>query len=213
MSSQDAAPSEPDTPGTPTPTPNPSVLPQVSPRKPPRFPPETPRTVRVQAYPEDLRELQAWIRRYGETHDVPAAGRKGGRPPVAAEAFRALLRTAQLLPTGARASVRIRKADAAARIGFARLYRRTGFAKALPYSAIEPVVAAASGADRPLRRWTATVGFCQRRILAPFQPGAERLRPADALQEILPTVVPELAYGFGPVVYQSTLGDYLEGRT
>jgi hypothetical protein len=70
-----------------------------------------------------------------------------------------------------------------------------------PYANIETVVARATGADRPQRRIEKTVEACEARVIAPYlvQKGEPVLTAA------IPTLVPEYYYGWGAIVYQSTL--------
>ncbi len=191
---------------------HPLVLPSVSPRKPTRFPPETPVGARIQVYPRDLERFHALVRRHAKSGLVASTGidletgrRVGGRPPVASEAFRALLENAEAASRRPRASGRtdrVRRVDDSARVGFGRLFRSFP-TRLLPYRpSVERVVAQATGADRPQRRISATVGFCERHFIAGFAVGDGR--PAR-LDLVLPTMVPDLYYGWGPVVYQSTL--------
>ena len=200
----------PRTPGDPS---QPLVLPRVSPRKPTRFPPETPTGARVQVYPSDLPRLRSLIRRLAGNGLIPSTGydgetgkKVGGRPPVAAETFRALLDNAEatlLLPRASKGRERERRVDEAARVGFARLFgpRPT---RLFPYQpSIEGVAARSSGADRPLRRIEAVARFCEKRIIAGFSLGGGR---PHRMELVLPTMVPDLYYGWGPVVYQVTLG-------
>ena len=135
-------------------------------------------------------------------------GRKvGGRPPVAAEAFRALLDNADASTRHPRASNRldrVRRVDDAARVGFGRLFRAFP-TRLLPFRpSVERVVAQATGADRPQRRVDATIGFCERHLIAGFAVCDGR---PSRLDLVLPTMVPDLYYGWGPVVYQTTLDE------
>jgi hypothetical protein len=211
---RDVSPSETAPPGTPNPNPNPKPLvhPPVSPRKPPRFPPETPVGVRVQLYPRDLERFHALVRKFAKSGQVASTGidletgkRVGGRPPVASEAFRALLDNAEGPPRRPRASKgpeRVRRVDDAARVGFGRLFRPFP-TRLLPYRpSVERVVTQSTGADRPQRRIEATIGFCERRLIAPFAVGDGRPTRLDL---VLPTMVLDLYYGWGPVIYQTTL--------
>ena len=206
------SPSRAVSPGTPAGPPQPLVHPRVSPRKPPSFPPETPTGARVQAYPSDLPRFKSLIRRLAQNGLIPSTGidretgrRVGGRPPVAAETFRALLDNAEvalLQPRASKGREHARRVDEAARVGFARLFgpRPTHL---LPYRpSIEGVAARASGADRPLRRIEAVARFCEKRIIAGFSVGGGR---PHRMELVLPTMVPDLFYGWGPVVYQTTL--------
>lgn len=206
------SPSETRSPGSPGDPSQPLVLPRVSPRKPTRFPPETPTGARVQVYPSDLPRLRSLIQRLAGNGLIPSTGydretgrRSGGRPPVAAETFRALLDNAEvalLRPRALRGKERTRRVDDAARVGFARLFgpRPT---RLMPYRpSIEGVAARASGADRPLRRIEAVTRFCEKRIIASFSVAARR---PHRMELVLPTMVPDLYYGWGPVVYQTTL--------
>ena len=199
----------PRTPGDPS---HPLVLPRVSPRIPTRFPPETPTGARVQAYPSDLPRLHSLIRRLAGNGLIPSTGydretgkKVGGRPPVAAETFRALLDNAEatlLRPRASKRKERARRVDEAARVGFARLFgpRPT---RLFPYQpSIEGVAARSSGADRPLRRIEAVARFCEKRIIAGFSVAGGR---PHRMELVLPTMVPDLYYGWGPVVYQTTL--------
>jgi hypothetical protein len=199
-------------PGTPGDPSQPLVPPRVSPRKPTRFPPETPTGARVQAYPSDLPRLRSLIRRLACNGLIPSTGydtetgrRIGGRPPVAAETFRALLDNAEaslLRPRATKGKERAQRVDEAARVGFARLFgpRPT---RLMPYRpSIEGVAARASGADRPLRRIEAVAQFCEKRIIAGFSVTDGR---PHRMELVLPTMVPDLYYGWGPVVYQTTL--------
>jgi hypothetical protein len=191
---------------------HPPVPPSVSPRKPTRIPPETPVGARIQVYPRDLERFHALVRRYAKSGlaastgiDLETGRRVGGRPPVASEAFRALLENAEAASRRPRASGRtdrVRRIDDSARVGFGKLFRSFP-TRLLPYRpSVERVVAQATGADRPQRRVAATVGFCERHFIAGFVVGDGR--PAR-LDLVLPTMVPDLYYGWGPVVYQTTL--------
>jgi hypothetical protein len=199
----------PEAPGDPS---QPLVHPRVSPRKPTRFPPETPTGARLQVYPSDLPRLKSLIRRLAGNGLIPSTGydsetgkRVGGRPPVAAETFRALLDNAEVAlqrPRASKGRERARRVDEAARIGFARLFgpRPTHL---LPYRpSVEGVAARASGADRPLRRIEAVARFCEKRLIAGFSVAGGR---PHRMELVLPTMVPDLYYGWGPVVYQTTL--------
>ncbi len=199
-------------PGTPGDPSQPLVHPRVSPRKPTRFPPETATGARVQVYPSDLPRLRSLIRRLASNGLIPSTGydretgkRVGGRPPVAAETFRALLDNAEatlLRPRASKGKERARRVDEAARVGFARLFgpRPTHL---MPYRpSIEGVAARASGADRPLRRIEAVARFCEERIIAGFSVADGR---PHRMELVLPTMVPDLYYGWGPIVYQTTL--------
>ncbi len=169
--------------------------------------------MRVQAYPADLRALRAYIRRLergglvGSRGTYESGRRIGGRPPVAAEALRLLLRNAGVIsppPRASRVQERARRVDEAARVGFGRLYRRVGETRILAYPRIEPTVAAVSGADRPIRRWQATAHFCEARILAPYQVSGDPPRPR-LFGAAVPGLVPELYFGWGPATWQTTL--------
>lgn len=206
------APSVAGSPGTPGVPAQPIVLPRVSPRKPTPFPPETPTGARVQVYPSDLRRLRSLIHRLAGNGLIPSTGydsetgkKVGGRPPIAAETFRALLDNADatlLRPRASKGRERGRRVDDAARVGFARLFgpRPT---RLFPYHpSIEGIAARSSGADRPLRRIEAVARFCEKRIIAGFSLGDGC---PHRMELVLPTMVPELYYGWGPVVYQTTL--------
>jgi hypothetical protein len=197
------------TPGDPS---QPPVLPRVLPTKPPRFPTQTPTKLWTRAYPRDVARFQALVRRFARNGLVPSTGidletgrRVGGRPPVVAEAFRALLDNAEatfLRPRASNRSDRGRRVDDAARVGFGRLFRAFP-TRLLPYRpSVERVVGHATGADRPQRRIAATVDFCDRRLIAGFSVGNGRPARMDL---VLPTMVPDLYYGWGPTVYQTTL--------
>jgi hypothetical protein len=166
------------------------------------------------AYPRDVARFRALVRKFAKSGLVASTGidlatgkRVGGRPPVASEAFRTLLDTAEAVSRRPRASSRtdrVRRIDDAARVGFGRLFRPFP-TRLLPYRpAVERVVAQATGADRPQRRVAATVDFCERHMIAGFTSGDGRPHRLDL---VLPTMVPDLYYGWGPVVYQATLDD------
>lgn len=167
----------------------------------------------MQAYPSDLTRFRAVIRRLSRNGLVQSSGydretgkKVGGRPPVAAEAFRTLLDNAEHLsmpPRASRGREHARRVDEAARVGFARLFgpRPTHL---LPYRpSIEGVAARASGADRPQRRIDAVARFCERQFIAGFSLSAGG-RP-QRMDLVLPTMVPDLYYGWGPTIYQTTL--------
>jgi hypothetical protein len=139
--------------------------------------------------------------------DLETGKRVGGRPPVVAEAFRALLENAEAVSGRARASRRgdhVRRVDDAARVGFGRLFRAFP-TRLLPYRpSVERVVTQATGADRPQRRIDATIGFCERQLIGAFAIGEGK---PSRLDLVLPTMVPDLYYGWGPVIYQTTLDD------
>jgi hypothetical protein len=205
-------PSETASPRTPGDPSGPPVLPPVSPRKPTRFPPETPVGARVQLYPRDPERFHALVRRFAKSGLVPSTGidletgkRVGGRPPVASEAFRALMENAEgrsRRPRASKGPERVRRIDDAARVGFGRLFRSFP-TRLLPYRpSVERIVAQATGADRPQRRIDATIGFRERHLIAPFTVGDGRPTRLDL---VLPTMVPDLYYGWGPVVYQTSL--------
>ena len=207
--------SETTSPGTPTGPPSPLVHPPVSPTKPTRFTNQTPRVYWTRAYPSDIPRFQALVRKLARSGLVASTGidlesgkRVGGRPPVVAEAFRALLDNAEATDLRPRASGRrdrARKVDEAARVGFGRLFRQFP-TRLLPYRpSIERVVTQATGADRPQRRIDATIGFCDRRLSGAIQAGDGR---PSRLELVLPTMVPGLYYGWGPVVYQTTLDEH-----
>ena len=204
--------------GTPNPNPKTLVLPQVSVPKPASFSTETPsRSLQFHgyAYPEDVARFRALVRKFARSGLIPSTGidiesgkRVGGRPPVVAEAFRALLDNAEAssrrprASRGSRGPEGIRRVDDAARVGFGRLFRAFPN-RLLPFSPyVEQVVTRATGADRVQRRIEATIGFCERRLIAGFAVGQGR---PTRLELILPTMVPDLYYGWGPVVYQTTL--------
>ena len=204
--------SETRSPGTPGDPSQPPVLPRVSPTKPPRFTKQTPRVYWTRAYPGDIARFQALVRKFARSGLVTSTGidletgkRVGGRPPVVAEAFRALLDNVEstfLRPRASNRSDRVRRVDDAARVGFGRLFRPFP-TRLLPYRpSVERVVTQATGADRPQRRIGATVEFCERHLIAGFSVGEGRPRRMDL---VLPTMVPDLYYGWGPVVYQTTL--------
>lgn len=206
------SPSETASPRAPGDPSGPLVLPPVSPRKPTRFPPETSASARIQAYPRDLDRLHALVRRFARSGLVASTGidmesgkKVGGRPPVAAEAFRALLDNAEASsrrPRASRGPDRIRRVDEAARVGFGRLFRAFP-TRLLPFRpSVERVVAQATGADRPQRRIDATIGFCDRHLIGAFAVGGGK---PSRLDLVLPTMVPDLYYGWGPIVYQLTL--------
>ncbi len=200
------------------PPPNPTqplVHPPVSVPKPTRFRTQThPRSLQFHghAYPEDVARFRAMVRKFARSGLIASTGvdletgkRVGGRPPVVAEAFRALLDNAEAShrrPRASNRSDRFRRVDDAARVAFGRLFR--GFpTRLLPYRpSVERVVAQATGADRPQRRIDATIGFCERRLIAGFTVGDGH---PSRLDLVLPTMVPDLYYGWGPVVYQTTL--------
>jgi hypothetical protein len=199
-------------PGTLGPSSRTLVLPPVSPGKPTRFPRETPRPYWVMAYPSDVARFRALVRKFAKSGLVASTGidletgkRVGGRPPVASEAFRALLDSAEAAFRRPRASSRtdrLRRGDDAARVGFGRLFHSFP-TRLLPYRpSVERVVAQATGADRCQRRIAATVDFCERHLIAGFATGDGRPHRLDL---VLPTMVPDLYYGWGPVVYQATL--------
>ena len=199
----------PRTPGDPS---QPLVLPRVSPPKPPRFPTQTPTKLWTRAYPSDVARFQALVRRFARSGLVSSTGidlktgrRVGGRPPVVAEAFKAFLDNAEatfLRPRASNRSDRVRRVDDAARVGFGRLFRPFP-TRLLPFRpSVERVVTQATGADRPQRRIAATVEFCERHLIAGYSVGSGRPTRIDL---VLPTMVPDLYYGWGPVVYQTTL--------
>jgi glutathione S-transferase len=167
-------------------------------------------------YEADLPRFRALVHRFGSSGLVPSTGidvetgkKVGGRPPVASETFRAILDAAEASyrPRARRKGERARRADEAARVAFGRLFRQFP-TRLLPYRpAIERVVTQATGADRVQRRIEATIGFCERRLLGAFSVSEGR---PSRLDLVLPTMVPGLYYGWGPVVYQSTL-DAIEG--
>ncbi|MGH9920590.1 MAG: hypothetical protein ACRD6W_17195 [Nitrososphaerales archaeon] len=138
-------------------------------------------------------------------YDRETGRRVGGRPPIAAETFRALLDNAEALlprPRASKQSEGARRGDEAARVGFARLFgpRPT---RLLPYHPfVEGVAGRAAHADRPQRRIDAVARFCERRIIAGYAVGESRPR---RMELVLPTMVPDLYYGWGPVAYQTTL--------
>ena len=211
---RDASPSESTSPGTPTGPSQPLVLPPVSPTKPPRFTKQTPRTYWTRAYPSDVARFQTLVRKFARSGLISSTGvdletgkKVGGRPPVVAEAFRALLDNAEAFtrrPRASQGSDRIRKVDDAARVGFGRLFRAYP-TRLLPFRpSVERVVAQATGADRPQRRIDATVGFCERHLIGAFAVGGGK---PSRLDLVLPTMVPDLYYGWGPIVYQRTLDD------
>ncbi len=105
-------------------------------------------------------------------------------------------------PSGRPRASKPRNVDEAARAGFGQLFRRRGKTKLVGYDEIEPVVARATGADRRQRRIEATVRFCDSQILGPFFVSSTG---APVLTRALPTLVSEYRYGWGPVVYQTTL--------
>lgn len=208
---------------------------RVSPRKPPSFPKETPRTGWIQVYPSDWSSLRAYLRRIERsrfpprsTGADPETGKgTGGRPPVAAEAFRALLREAGVLPGRPRAPARLVRAvkvDEAAREGFRRLWRRDPKGL-LAFPEVRPVVQAATGADRPSRIYRATAELCEWRLIAALDRGphlestklsrtglvsTRDLTPRPVLVETaLPSLVPDYLYAWGPAVYQTTLEEHL----
>lgn len=199
------------------------VPPQVSHTKPPSFthethPHPTPHTLPfpTRAYPEDVARFRAMVKKLAGSGLVASTGvdmetgrKVGGRPPVAAETLKALLDNAEAISRRPRASrVRrgsrgIQRIDEAARIGFGRLFRAFP-TRLLPYRPhVERVVSMATGADRAQRRIDETIGFCERRLIAGFAVAGGG-RPAR-LDLVLPTVVPDLYYGWGPVVYNTTL--------
>ena len=193
---------------------HPLVLPRVSPPKPPRFPTQTPTKLWTRAYPSDVARFHALVRRFARSGLISSTGidletgkRVGGRPPVVAEAFRALLDNAEATLLRSRASNRsdrVRRVDDAARVGFGRLFRPYP-TRLLPFRpSVERVVTQATGADRPQRRIAATVEFCERHLIAGFSVGSGRPTRMDL---VLPTMVPDLYYGWGPVVYQTTLDE------
>jgi hypothetical protein len=207
-------PSETTSPGTPGDPSQPLVLPRVSPTKPTSITNQTPRVYWTRAYPSDIPRFQALVRKLAGSGLVPSTGidletgkRVGGRPPVVAEAFRALLDNAEASsrrPRASRGRRDARNVDDAARVGFGRLFRAFP-TRLLPYRpSVERVVGLDAGADRPQRRIDATIGFCERHLIAGFAVGDGK--PAR-LDLVLPTMVPDLYYGWGPVVYQSTLDD------
>ncbi len=210
-----ASPSETTSPGTPNPNPKPLVLPRVSPAKPPRFTSETSAILWTRAYPSDRARFENLVRKFARSGLVPSTGidvetgkRVGGRPPVVAEAFRSLLDNAEAssrrprASRGSRGPEQIRRVDDAARVGFGRLFRAFP-TRLLPYRPyVERVVTRATGADRAQRRIDATIGFCERHLIAGFAVGEGR---PSRLDLVLPTMVPDLHYGWGPVVYQTTL--------
>jgi hypothetical protein len=206
------APSEHPSPGAPAVSSQPLVLPQVSPTKPPRSTNQTPTKLWTRAYPSDIVRFQSIVRKFARSGLVASTGvdletgkRVGGRPPVVAEAFRALIdnaETSSRRPRAPRGADRIRRVDDAARVGFGRLFRAYP-TRLLPYRpAVERVVTQATGADRPQRRIEATIGFCERHLIGAFAVGEGR---PTRLDFVLPTMVPDLYYGWGPVVYQTTL--------
>ena len=167
----------------------------------------------MQLYPRDLARFRALVQRFAKSGLVASTGidmetgkRVGGRPPVAAEAFRALVDNADASlrpPRASRVRGRVRPVDDAARVGFGRLFRAFP-TRLLAYPNIEKVVERATGADRPQRRIEATIGFCERRLIAGFAVGQSR---PSRLDLVLPTMVPDLYYGWGPIVYQTTLDE------
>lgn len=215
-----AGPASPSVTAPQDPPPNPTqpiVHPPVSPTKPPSFTNETSAILWTRAYPSDKARFSNLVRKFARSGLVPSTGidletgkRVGGRPPVVAEAFRALLDNAEAssrrprASRGSRGPEQIRKADDAARVGFGHLFRAFP-TRLLPYRPyVEGVVARATGADRVQRRIDATIGFCERRLIAGFTVGEGR---PSRLDLVLPTMVPDLYYGWGPVVFQTTLDD------
>jgi hypothetical protein len=205
---------EPTSPETPTPTLKSLVLPPVSSPKPTRFITQTPTKLWGRAYPDDIVRFRSLVRKFARSGHVSSTGidletgkRVGGRPPVVAEAFRALLDNAEASsrrPRASRSPERVRRVDDAARVGFGRLFR-TFPTRLLPYRpSVERIVAQATGADRPQRRIDATIGFCERHLIGAFAVGEGK---PSRLDLVLPTMVPDLYYGWGPVIYQTTLDD------
>jgi hypothetical protein len=156
----------------------------------------------VKAYPSDLPRLRSLIRRLAGNRLISSTGydretgrRIGGRPPVAAETFRALLDKAEanlLQPRATKGKERARRVDEAARVGFARLFgpRPTPL---MPYRpSIEGVAARASGANLG-RRWLLNgLGLsrpiaCKRvachRVPRPLEDDARHARGARCLIE------------------------------
>jgi hypothetical protein len=196
----------------------PPVRPGVSTGKLPSFNRETPRSFWVRIYPKDVPRFQELVQRYAKSGLVRSTGvdretgkKVGGRPPAAAEAFRTFLENAHASLNPPRASRRhgvARRVDDAARIGFGRLFRSSPNVL-LPYKpSIERVVELATGADRPQRRVEATVDFCEKRLIAGFSvtAGGKPVRH----ESIFPIEVPDLHFGWGPAIYQTTL-DALQG--
>ncbi|MGI0053936.1 MAG: hypothetical protein ACRECR_06770 [Thermoplasmata archaeon] len=151
----------------------------------------------VQQRAEQYRKEHPWLPSPGR--GLPK-GEAGGRPPVMEEMMRELfLRSSSPARASLRGARRLRAVEAA-RVGFGKLYRPDP-RRLQPYSTIERVVERATGADRPQRRIDETVGFCEKKLIAPFL----RTEPRPTLTTALGPLVPEYCYGWGPVIYQSTL--------
>lgn len=192
----------------------PLVPPTVSPTKPTRFTTQTPTKVWTRAYLSDIARFQSLVRKLARSGlvastgiDLETAKCVGGRPPVVAGAFRVLLDNVEALsrrPRAARGPDRIRRVDDAVRVEFGCLFGHFP-TRLLPYRpSVERVAGQATGADRPQRRIAATVGFCERRLIAGLTVGQGT--PAQ-MDPVLLTMVPHLPYGWGATVYQTTLAE------